>query len=473
MIPLTTDVRLKRGLPKTVIGIIVGTFLLHVIVQAGIDFKWLDPHFRSRYMAFHYDDPDPVDWLLSIFAHSSYWHWFGNMFYLWIFGSILEDRLGALKFFLLFLVCGLAANALEMGTYSLLLYVLNIPISDFRISTIGASGAISGIMGLSMFRFYKAKVLLVFKVPAAFYWVRRYIPIWVFCFVDLLGDFIGIFLGDNVAHLAHIGGFLGGLAAARFLGLKEQSAEEIHLDLGQEYREARMFKPAAEEFETALKIKPENALANENLGFCYWGLHLPNKVGDTYLERSRLRFEKALELYLKQEKYSEATLLYEKLMKWFSAKDFPEKIPVILRAHQARDGLSQAVLTDDPKERRRILEENFMSQAHRGVYQAAHLSLRDLLPMMEVSEMEPSFLEAAGEVCLRMKDQEGVETFFDQLSKKGDERQAVRALTVLSRYWLKTPKQLRLVQLYRAAEERLMYIKSSDEWVQLGGQLKG
>jgi membrane associated rhomboid family serine protease/tetratricopeptide (TPR) repeat protein len=470
MIPITTDVRLKHGIPKTVASIIVGTFLFHVFFQGLIDFKLVGQDFRWKNLAFHFDDPDLWSLLTSIFTHGDYWHWAGNMLYLWIFGSILEDRLGAGRFFGLFLFCGFAATGLHWSLLDIAQHYLHLPQTVKELDSLGASGAISGLMGMAMARFYQARVLLLMKVSPTL-WVRRYIPIWTFCLFTLGLDLWGLFSGDHVAHLTHLGGFIGGLAVGPFLGLRKQSEEEIHLDLGLQFRQARAFKPALDEFREALKINPENAFTYECIGYCYLGLHRPDKTADTHREDARRKFEEALEIYLKQEKFQEATVLFERLMKFFDVKDFPEKIPVLLRAQQPQDGLAQAVLTSDPGERRRVLLENFTGQAHRGSYQGAYQALQELKGLLEPEEMAPGTLEQAGEVCLRVKDQKGAEVFFERLSKKGDDRQTVRALSVLSRRWLRTPKQRQLAVLYKNAEERLLNLKLFDEWLQLGEKL--
>ena len=471
MIPLYTDVRLKRGIPPAVTGIIMGTFFLHLAVEACIQFHWVEPDFRSRWMTFDLSNPNPFERVLSLFSHASYMHWLGNMIYLWIFGSILEDRLGWAKFLLLFLFCGFTADLLYWGLVLLAVHSLGMEMPHIR--SLGASGAIAGIMGLSMFRFYKARVMLLFMLWTPLLWLRRSIPVWIFCLYSVLSDIVGIFRMDNVAHLAHIGGFLGGLAAGRFLKLKKQSDEEIYMERGLLYRDSKMFKDAAMDFEKALALNPQNALAHQELGFCCWGLHNPTKTADPQLAKAKAQFTEALDLYLKGDQGVEAVLLYERLMKILTPQDFPEKFPLLLKAHQKEAGLSTAILTSDPAERRAMLEENFRGQYHRGSYQAARETLRELCVRRHISDMEPSLLEAAGDVCVRVNDTAGAEDFFEPLARKGDERQTVRALTVLARSWLQTPKQLQLRVLFNRAEERLYKVRAYDEWLQLEAQIKG
>jgi len=135
--------------------------------------------------------------LYSMFMHGSLMHLLGNMLFLWIFGNNIEDRLGSFLYLLFYLACGVGAS---------LMHVLFHPGS--LIPVIGASGAVSGVMGAYLLLFPKAKVrslLFIFilvtfvDIPAAVFLV-----IWfVFQF-----SYIG---GGGIAWVAHVGGFLMGM----------------------------------------------------------------------------------------------------------------------------------------------------------------------------------------------------------------------------------------------------------------------
>ncbi|HET6230200.1 MAG TPA: rhomboid family intramembrane serine protease [Longimicrobiaceae bacterium] len=141
--------------------------------------------------------------LTSMFMHGGWEHIIGNMLFLWVFGNNIEDSMGHLRFVVFYLVCGLAAG---------LAHVALSPASD--LPTVGASGAISGIMGAYIVLYPRAKVRT--WVPPIFIWN---LPAWVLLgwwfVVQLLG---GLSATGNpgesggVAVWAHVGGFVAGVA---------------------------------------------------------------------------------------------------------------------------------------------------------------------------------------------------------------------------------------------------------------------
>ncbi len=156
----------------------------------------------------HVDTPLPVyfNFLSSMFMHGDFMHLFGNMLFLWIFGDNLENLLGHIRFVVFYLFCGVAAAASQvvMGP-------------DSIIPMLGASGAISGVLGGYVLLFPTRKVRVIL--------LRMYttVPAWV-----ALGMWIGLQLiqgymdsgeGGGVAYAAHIGGFFAGLATIKIFAL--------------------------------------------------------------------------------------------------------------------------------------------------------------------------------------------------------------------------------------------------------------
>jgi len=135
--------------------------------------------------------------LTSMFMHGGWGHLIGNMWFLWVFGNNVEDSMGHLRFLVFYLLTGVAATAV---------HVLTGP--ESAIPTVGASGAISGVMGAYMVLYPRVRILtLVF-----FYLV--YLPAWLmlgywFLIQFLSGSASGG--GVGIAFWAHVGGFAAGV----------------------------------------------------------------------------------------------------------------------------------------------------------------------------------------------------------------------------------------------------------------------
>ncbi len=139
-----------------------------------------------------------------MFMHGSWMHLLGNMWFLWLFGNNIEDSMGRIRFLVFYLVCGLAAAFAQ---------ILTSPSS--AIPMVGASGAISGVMGAYLLLYPKVRVYTL--VPLGFFITSMALPAWVMLgywfviqFISGLVSFGGEMGG--VAFWAHIGGFVAGIA---------------------------------------------------------------------------------------------------------------------------------------------------------------------------------------------------------------------------------------------------------------------
>jgi membrane associated rhomboid family serine protease len=149
--------------------------------------------------------PSVVDLLFSIFLHGGLLHLAGNMLFLWIYGDNVEHRLGPLKFTGWYLVTGIAAT---------LFHAVFFLSSD--VPLVGASGAISGVLGFYFVWFPRNTVRMLFFLPP-FFWHVFEIPARIVLGIYLVIDNVlpFVFAGaGGVAYGAHIGGFLAGSAAA-------------------------------------------------------------------------------------------------------------------------------------------------------------------------------------------------------------------------------------------------------------------
>lgn len=144
--------------------------------------------------------------LFSMFLHGGFLHILGNMLYLWIFGDNVEDRMGHLRYLLFYLLCGWSAS------YA---HIWSDPAS--RLPSIGASGAIAGVLGAYLVLYPRAKVVTL--VPLGFFTEIVRIPAFFVLAFWFLQQFVAGALSlsartaqtGGVAWWAHIGGFAAGL----------------------------------------------------------------------------------------------------------------------------------------------------------------------------------------------------------------------------------------------------------------------
>ncbi len=145
----------------------------------------------------------------SLFLHGGWLHLLGNMLFLWIFGDNVEDAMGHGPFLLFYLVCGVVAN---------LTHILANPLS--REPTIGASGAIAGVLGAYLVLYPRARVLCLVPlwIFLQFVWVPAilFLPVWIG--LQLISGLasLGADQTGGVAWWAHIGGFFSGVILVHF-----------------------------------------------------------------------------------------------------------------------------------------------------------------------------------------------------------------------------------------------------------------
>ena len=159
----------------------------------------------------------------SMFMHGGWMHLIGNMWFLWLFGNNIEDSMGHLRFLVFYLLTGLVAAGVHIFTDP-----------GSLIPTVGASGAISGVMGAYLVLYPRIKIETLFVLIV---FIKIYpIPAWF-----VLGQWFGIQLlssygapqvGGGVAFWAHIGGFVAGLALIKlFENRKLVEARRQHVQL--------------------------------------------------------------------------------------------------------------------------------------------------------------------------------------------------------------------------------------------------
>jgi membrane associated rhomboid family serine protease len=151
----------------------------------------------------------------SMFMHGGLLHLGGNMLFLWIFGNNVEDSMGPVKFVIFYLLAGLAALALQTG-------IGVVTDGNLAVPTVGASGAIAGVLGAYLVLFPRAKVVTVIfivffftilELPALLVLGLWFLQQALFGYFDIAQPSAG---GGGVAYFAHIGGFVFGLLTIKF-----------------------------------------------------------------------------------------------------------------------------------------------------------------------------------------------------------------------------------------------------------------
>lgn len=173
-------------------------FLMHYGVVPALVFAWPQTDLPLSAVA--------IPFLTSMFLHGGWLHLIGNMWYLWIFGDNVEDRLGHFTYLIFYLLCGLGAGIVHT--------VLNY---DVEVPSIGASGAIAGVLGAYLVSYPKARVLTlvpifvflqIIEIPALIVLGFWFIMQFLYGAASLAAATANT---GGVAWWAHVGGFIIGM----------------------------------------------------------------------------------------------------------------------------------------------------------------------------------------------------------------------------------------------------------------------
>ena len=210
MIPIRDTIQARHSpvINHTIIGMNIVVFLVQLAQGPEMDrFVYLYGLVPARYtvpeIASYFSFGQQLLSLLSfMFLHGGFWHILGNMWSLYIFGDNVEDSLGHLRYLIFYLLCGLASGLAHL--------IVNL---NSTIPTIGASGAIAGVMGAYFILFPSSKILTLIpiiiipwfvEIPAFFF-----LGIWfVLQFINAAGTHGAV---SGIAWWAHIGGFIFGI----------------------------------------------------------------------------------------------------------------------------------------------------------------------------------------------------------------------------------------------------------------------
>lgn len=216
MIPLRSTERVYST-PLVVISLIVVNLLIF-IYELSLGPAYLDV-FLVR-LGIVPDRFHVLNLFTSMFLHGGFLHVLGNMWFLWIYGRNVEDIMGSGKFLMFYLTCGVVAG---------LVHVFFNPYS--RVPTIGASGAIAGVMGAYLIKFPRARIITL--VPIVVFLTTLEIPaalLLIYWFaIQFMSGFGSIGYSQvsqgGTAWFAHIGGFLAGMLLVSLVGTRPRRRE--------------------------------------------------------------------------------------------------------------------------------------------------------------------------------------------------------------------------------------------------------
>jgi rhomboid family protein len=208
MIPLRSTERVYSKAVATMVLIALNVLIF--LYQASLDSYTLEGFVKNWGIV-----PDAISGhlytlLTSMFLHGGWLHLLGNMLFLWVFGRNVEDLIGSGRFAGFYVCCGLVAGVVQV-----------IANPNSPVPTVGASGAIAGVMGAYLIKFPRARIVTLIpififittmEIPAAF------LLLWWFAiqFVSGFGSLAETnYTGGGVAWFAHVGGFIAGMLLIR------------------------------------------------------------------------------------------------------------------------------------------------------------------------------------------------------------------------------------------------------------------
>jgi membrane associated rhomboid family serine protease len=206
MFPIGDDNSTRRSVPVATYGLIALNLIFFFIeINVGEPFIQRWAIVPSRLTANPAEDFPTI--FTSMFMHAGWLHLLGNMLYLWIFGDNVEDHLGTAKFLVFYFVCGIAATFAQVAMNP-----------NSSIPNLGASGAIAGVLGAYLVMFPRGQVRVMMGRGITTLPAVAVLGFWIVLqFINGIGSITNSADTGGVAYMAHIGGFVAGLALAYIL----------------------------------------------------------------------------------------------------------------------------------------------------------------------------------------------------------------------------------------------------------------
>ncbi len=201
-----------KNIVLKLLGINIAVFLLQIVLGSWFTEVFLLDSSRVLY--------EPWRLVTSMFLHGDVNHILFNMYGLFLFGSLLEPRIGSKKFFWTYMITGIVAGLASSAFYP---------------RSLGASGALMGIIGLTIIVMPQLRLLFFFVIP---------MPLWVAGIVWAAIDTVGIFIPSGVANVAHLAGLGAGLLYGLYAKKKGTLLSPVNFRFGGFTRKKKKEQPA-------------------------------------------------------------------------------------------------------------------------------------------------------------------------------------------------------------------------------------
>lgn len=345
LVPLRTD-RPRIRFPYLTVTLIVLNVLVHVYGCLAPPppntppalFDLLGSHLIWRYGLMG-SEPRPLTFVTHMFIHTNVLHLAGNMLFLWIFGSLIEDVLRPWGMGLLYLGGGIAAAASHIGISLALGHSVDGPL-------VGASGAIAAIMGLFMLRFHKTRVEIFylqgyqfFKLRWGSFWLEAVWALLYWIGVEVVAGLLDTQLlrtaTGGVAHWAHVGGFLAGAAAAPLVGGLAGAQKEYVSDNPETNVERLRRGEQAQAQEKVLRAEPGNAYLLRQAA------QSQRRAGNA--KRAVELYQESAERFAGRGMAEQAAEVYLELIRYEPSVDFPPEVLLLVARQLEAEYVDEAV----------------------------------------------------------------------------------------------------------------------------------
>jgi membrane associated rhomboid family serine protease len=342
---------------------------------------------------------DPTPWTLLVspltcmFMHGNAGHLWGNMTFLWAFAPAVEERLGTKKFVYIYLLTGLAGEAISLG-------ITRIFFNEI-LHSLGASAAVSGIMGIFMVRCYFKKLVIPIPVLGFISFklkVNSLLPMGFFFLRDLSGG-IRLLAGSQsqIDYWAHVGSMVAGILMAMLFKMHRAAVEEKYTEAGLAAIDNQYFgRKSKESLQKALELNPENQKAL---------LGLAREYAVTRKPEGRELFEKAIRLALRSSP-QRAVEIYREYFPLYNLMLAPDLQYALVRTFYNQGDLETTLRslemviaepsTSDPT-RQQAFQQLITILAENNMLEAAHYRLRQFAEQFPGSDLvktaEAKFVE--------------------------------------------------------------------------------